>query len=176
MSQPDALIALHEAVSLGAKRLSATLAEAYGAPLAGGRGCSGCGRDDLTVFELEASLIRGVHAELIESGSPHPPGACAFLDGEGSCRIYAQRPYVCRTQGLPLRWLEPDGEGGGLEYRDICPLNESEGGTPLVELELEHFWTLGPWEQELRRLQELSDGGRGHRVALRALFARSATG
>lgn len=30
-----------------------------------------------------------------------------MLRGEGTCAIYAARPLVCRTQGLPLRY--PDG-------------------------------------------------------------------
>jgi len=72
------------------------------------QGCSDCCTDGLTVLLIEAAVIQRHHADLLERGDPRPPGACAFLDGEGRCRIYAQRPYVCRTQGLPLRWLEED--------------------------------------------------------------------
>jgi len=28
---------------------------------------------------------------------------CAALDAEGRCRIYAARPLVCRTHGVPVR-------------------------------------------------------------------------
>ncbi|MEO6418158.1 MAG: YkgJ family cysteine cluster protein, partial [Polyangiaceae bacterium] len=76
------------------------------ARLACKRGCSACCVDELTVFEVEAAPIRLRHAELLATGAPHVEGACAFLDDEGACRIYAERPYVCRTQGLPLRWVE----------------------------------------------------------------------
>ena len=78
---------------------------------------------------------------------------------------------MCRTQGLPLRWVvEEDARGELVERRDICPLNAE--GEPLESLPEPACWTLGPYEARLRRLQEAADGGAGRRVALRALFAR----
>lgn len=135
-------------------------------------GCAGCCVDELTVFAIEAAVIQRHHGELLERGTPRAPGACAFLDEEGCCRIYAQRPYVCRTQGLPLRWLEEDElDGEIIESRDICPENV-DGGPPLEELEADACWTLGPFEQRLAARQHEIDDGRGERVALRALFAK----
>jgi Fe-S-cluster containining protein len=84
------------------------------------------------------------------------------LDDEKRCRIYAHRPYVCRTQGLPLRWIEDEGEEI-YEARDICPLNAE--GPPLEELPAEECWSIGPFEERLAREQK--DGAR---VALRSLF------
>jgi len=134
-------------------------------------GCADCCVDGLTVFELEAAVIRRHHAILLATAEPHPEGACAFLDGEGRCRIYEHRPYVCRTQGLPLRWLEEDElEEEIIESRDICPKNV-DGGPPLEELAPDECWTLGPFEQRLADRQHVADGGRGLRVALRTLFA-----
>lgn len=134
-------------------------------------GCAGCCVDDLTVFEIEAAVIRRHHAALLDTAEPHPPGACAFLDAEGRCRIYEQRPYVCRTQGLPLRWLAEDEDGEIVEERDICPENAS--GPPLEELEADACWTIGPFEQRLADRQHAEDGDRGERVALRSLFAQA---
>jgi Fe-S-cluster containining protein len=133
-------------------------------------GCAGCCVDDLTVFEIEAAVIRRHHARLLDEAAPHPPGACAFLDGDGRCRIYAHRPYVCRTQGLPLRWLDEEADGEIVESRDVCP--ENLEGPPLEELEADACWTLGPFEQRLTARQHADDGDRGERVALRSLFAR----
>lgn len=130
-------------------------------------GCSGCCSDGLTVFEVEAEVIRRRHPELLADGEPHEEGACALLDREGRCRVYDARPYVCRTQGLPLRWLDEDEEGQPFESRDICPLNEP-GGPPLEELAADACWTLGPIEERLASRQK-----DGKRVALRSLFAKA---
>lgn len=161
----DALARLHAAVDDAA----APLATEHAARMQCARGCNQCCTDGLTVFEVEADRIRGAHPALLASGTPHPAGACAFLDTDGACRIYEVRPYVCRTQGLPLRWTDREAE-----YRDICPLNEP--GPALTELSAESCWTLGPHEAALATLQQTSQGGSQddlQRVALLALFARS---
>jgi 16S rRNA (cytosine967-C5)-methyltransferase len=134
------------------------------------RGCAGCCLDDLTVFEVEAQVLRKRHPELLASGTAHAPGACAFLDAEGACRVYADRPYVCRTQGLPLAVVEERG-GAGVELRDVCPLNER--GAPLEELAPDALWRIGPFEERLRAIQQRFSGGSLARVPLRSLFARA---
>jgi hypothetical protein len=166
MDPRDELRALHEDVD----RAAGALAERHRARLRCGRGCNACCTDGLTVFAAEAERIRAAHGELLASGRPHPPGACAFLGDAGECRIYPDRPYVCRTQGLPLRWLD-EADGEAVDRRDICPLNEA--GEPLEALAPDDCWTLGPVEDRLRRLQAAADGGALRRVALRSLFARS---
>lgn len=160
------LDALHAAVDAAAAQAAAELGER----LRCRRGCSGCCSDGLRVFEVEAERIRVDAAALLASGDAHAPGACAFLDAEGACRIYAQRPYVCRSQGLPLRWFDRGPQGEPLELRDICPLNEP-GEPALAELPDSACWLLGPWEARLHELARAWDGG--ERVALRDLFARA---
>ena len=146
---------------------AARLAEKHSERLQCKRGCSGCCVDGITVFEIEAENIRSNHTDLLENAEPHPNGACAFLDSVGACRIYKDRPYVCRTQGLPLRWIDED---EAAEFRDICPLNESR--PPVEELASEDCWTIGPFEGELARIQSAT--GTMARVALRELFAKKA--
>lgn len=150
--------------------LTAPVRAAHEGRLACRAGCAGCCQDDLTVFEIEAEVIRRRHPELLLRGAPHAPGGCAFLDDAGLCRVYDARPYVCRTQGLPLRWLDEDEDGETFEARDVCPLNLE--GVPLEELPAEALWTLGPIEQRLADRQAAVSGAPS-RVALRDLFQRS---
>jgi hypothetical protein len=156
---------LHRLVDEAADEVAAR----HGDRLRCGHGCADCCVDDISVFEVEADRIRRHCADLLRGGSPHADGACAFLDDDGGCRVYEHRPYVCRTQGLPLRWLEELEPGDWVEYRDICPLNVS--GEPAVEvLPEEDCWEIGPFEGPLAQLQANLDGGKLRRVALRDLF------
>ncbi len=161
----EAVSRLHQAVDAHAARLT----RLHEQRLQCRRGCSGCCSDELTVLEAEAAIIVARHPEVLQQ-PPHPAGACAFLDAEGACRVYADRPYICRTQGLPLRWIEQelaeDGVMEVLEYRDICHLNDVE--PPIETLEPEAFWTIGPIEEQLMDIQERH--GPLRRVALRDLF------
>ena len=131
------------------------------------RGCASCCIDDLTVFEVEARRIRERCSDVLAS-APHPPGACAFLDGEGVCRIYEHRPYVCRTQGLPLRWFSTGVDGNTVELRDICERNEP--GVPIESLPDDSCWRVGPVEAQLAELQSSADPGPPRRTRLRDLF------
>ncbi len=138
-------------------------------------GCSSCCVDGLSVFDAEADHIRLHHAELLARADARAEGACAFLDERDACRIYPHRPYVCRTQGLPLRWIEGadegeyDGDGDAVELRDICPLNEA--GEPIENLPAEDCWTIGPTELSLGELQ-VAGGGGVRRTLLRDLFEK----
>ncbi len=178
---------LHDAIDARAR----SIAEIHRERLSCRRGCSGCCQDGLTVRRIEAERIRRAHPGLLGEEKPHVEGGCAFLDGAGACRIYADRPSVCRTQGLPLRILYEDEAGEIAERRDICALN-LEGGPPLDRLDEEACWLIGPFELELARLDEAfaeaeereiseesafptsgrraSQTGEAPRIALRALF------
>ena len=132
-------------------------------------GCVDCCVDNLSVFEIEAELIRERYPDLLRSGEPAPTGRCALLSEDGACRIYADRPYVCRTQGLPLRWWD-EGPDGVAEFRDICALNEAEMPS-LVQLKSDDCWTLGPFEGRLAQLESERSGGGLSRIRLRDLFS-----
>jgi hypothetical protein len=185
----EELLDLHREID----ETTAILARTHEADLRCAIGCSSCCVDDLTVWSIEAERIRRSHPDLLREGTPHPVGACAFLDDRGACRIYADRPSVCRSQGLPLRILHEDDAGELAEHRDVCPLN-FEGGTALDELAEEDCWLIGPFELRLAALEDrftgAREGGRGSgggngdepagegdggRVALRALFGSAAS-
>ncbi len=155
---------LHAAVD----RLAAQLEDIHASRLKCGRGCFGCCIDGLSIFEIEAERIRRNCQDLLREERPHPPGVCAFLGHQGECRIYEHRPYLCRTQGLPLRWTNESDQGSPIEYRDICPLNLE--GEPIEFLPPEQCWTIGPFERRLAAIQEGEDGGELRRIRLRDLF------
>jgi hypothetical protein len=130
-------------------------------------GCADCCVDDLSVFGVEAELIRTRHKVLLSVMTPYPEGACAFLDDEKHCLIYESRPYVCRTQGLPLSWTETRDDGSVREFRDICPLNDE--GEPIEDLSRESCWVIGSYEGKLAELQRRWGNGDMNRVKLRDL-------
>ncbi|MCL2326382.1 MAG: YkgJ family cysteine cluster protein, partial [Proteobacteria bacterium] len=130
------------------------------------RGCCDCCLDGLSVTFCEASVIEADYGGVLD-GEPHAPGACAFLDDGGSCRIYEARPYICRTHGLPLRWRE---EGQDGECRDICEHNGE--GIAVDALKPEQCWTVGVAELQLQCMEDIVFGSRGRRP-LRALFRKA---
>lgn len=159
------LLALHAEIDQKAAAIQAGLP-----PLTCKRGCSECCVDDLTVFEVEAERIRQQFPQVLAQ-APHPVGACAFLDQRGACRVYDARPYVCRTQGLPLAWFEEDELQDAapiVEHRDICHLNE--GSVHLTVLNEASTWVLGPFEERLCVLEAAQSPTKRPRVALRSLF------
>lgn len=161
----DDLVSLHESIDKEAGRLTLR----HASRLECRKGCSACCLDGLTVFEVEADLIRREFPAVLDE-EPGPRGGCAFLDSEGACRVYAHRPYVCRTQGLPLQFFAEDEDGEIVERRDICELNIE--GEPLSGLDMDEMWTIGPTELELQRLQDRHGANEQRRIALRALFKR----
>jgi uncharacterized protein len=158
----NTIAALHAAISRETRHLHVL----HATRLQCRQGCSSCCVDDLTVFEIEAEHIRRHHSELLATGTPHVAGSCAFLDEAGACRIYAERPYVCRTQGLPLRWIE-ERDGRATELRDICPLNDA--GPAIEGLPAASCWSIGPVEERLAQL-EVTGCRETSRVRLRDLF------
>ena len=80
-----------------------------------GPGCSACCEVSLSVGPLEAARVREALQALPEvrrqslaaramSESVRAGTRCVFLDAEGRCDVYAARPLVCRSQGLPLAY------------------------------------------------------------------------
>ncbi|HPD21193.1 MAG: YkgJ family cysteine cluster protein [Desulfomonilia bacterium] len=167
-SMPDRVEASLQALYREVDRIAGLLHRLHGDRLRCRKGCADCCIDGITVFEVEAHYILKHCSHLFRAHSAHPSGACAFLDPEGSCRIYPFRPYVCRTQGLPLRWIDEDQHPSPVEMRDICPLNDP--GPPIVELPPDACWSIGPFEARLAGLQREMSGGSMGRVRLRDLF------
>jgi hypothetical protein len=62
-------------------------------------GCSDCCQPGLTVTRVEAEAIRAI----VPAGFVVEGDRCAALDPAGRCKIYAARPFVCRSHGAPIR-------------------------------------------------------------------------
>lgn len=95
-------------------------------------GCSGCCVGGLTVSAVEARALRRALEETPLAGEPRAAAdfACALLDADGRCSVYATRPLVCRTQGLALAYPAGLIPTDAIMHRDAagrdvthCPLN-----------------------------------------------------
>lgn len=99
-------------------------------------GCDGCCRARLTVTLLEAAAIdralsalsahapkeRARIAALAARADDPAHPRCAALDEHGRCVIYAARPLVCRSHGLPIR-VRSRSQQGRLPVVQSCELN-----------------------------------------------------
>jgi len=95
-------------------------------------GCDSCCRTRLSVTAVEADEIReaiaGLPAEVrgraAARGRLDASDRCAALEDDGRCAVYAARPLVCRSHGLPVRMVS----ARGLPVVDACVLNFTERG------------------------------------------------
>jgi len=107
-------------------------------------GCAKCCYTDISVFDVEANLIREWFNKLDENfkkelkniwSNKNNEGACSFLYEE-KCTIYEVRPIICRTQGAPLFLANEN-------VLDFCPLNFKDQDPPKEDwLNLERLNTL----------------------------------
>ncbi len=117
------------------------ITEAYPAAVTCHRGCDSCCRH-LTLFPVEGAALHSALFELpaAQATDLRQHAAAATADGpcpllaDGACRLYAARPLICRTHGLPLLLAE------GEERRiDFCPRNftqiRSLPATAVLDLE-----------------------------------------
>jgi Fe-S-cluster containining protein len=88
----------------------ARVAARHAADLRCAPGCAMCCHDRLTVTTVEADAIRAHVAAMpadaraaLRATAETSTDACAALDAGGRCQIYAARPLVCRSHGVPIR-------------------------------------------------------------------------
>lgn len=142
-------------------------------------GCDQC-CERFAVFEVEAAPIRQALAELAardpglrerirEQGRDPHASACALLV-DGLCSVYAERPLICRSHGLPIAVPDPeaDPEDPQAPLRlDHCPLNFQDVAAPRASVLI-----LEAVNRPLAMLAELDSPG-ADRVALADLAAGS---
>ncbi len=131
-------------------------------------GCSDCCRVRLTITAVEAAAVRaevagwpaGRRRALAAAG---PGDRCAALDDAGRCRIYAARPIVCRSHGVPIRMRR-----GSLPVVEACHRNFTRT-EPAADCVLDQT-TLSALTLAIDR----EAGGDGARIDLAALLAELA--
>lgn len=141
-------------------RLAERITARYREHLVCCEGCSACCHHHLSVFEVEEAavweavqalpketreiLVR--QAEDALAGTARGESAACPLLVNHRCSIYASRPIICRTQGLPLLIKADD----GTQEVDFCPLNFSAPGAT-DDLEEDHVVALEEINQRLIR-------------------------
>jgi hypothetical protein len=154
-------------------------------------GCADCCRRRFSVTAIEAEVIAeglaslpaATRAALATRATGGDPGVCPALEADGRCAIYASRPVICRTHGLPIRFAAdlpgpagPDGAAGPrqLPVVDACPRNF--GGRDLASLPGDGVLDQTTLSTVLGAIDaaRADEAGRprGERVALSALLAR----
>lgn len=158
----------------------ARVRERYPGALRCDLGCSACCHQHLTVVSSEfrrvaaAALVlpevaRDALRARLDAGRDDP--RCPLLDDAGACRVYAARPLICRSHGVPV--AVPAGPEGEATRRDVCPENFS-AGPALDDLDADCVLDVSHLDRVLGVIDHLA-GGDGGRVdlfdGLRALLA-----
>lgn len=104
-------------------------------------GCSSC-CTSITIFPVEAAALNAAldtlpadEVDVIRSKiREHAGGERCPLLHHHRCLLYAARPIICRTHGLPILYREED-----QRHVDCCPLNleqcESLPGSAVIDLD-----------------------------------------
>lgn len=134
------------------------------------KGCHACCLPGLSVSPLEAAHIQdylaahpdvAAQARHVEEADPHGGTRCAFLDGAGGCTIYPARPLICRTHGMPVKYLTAEGSMA----RDVCGLNfTTQPVTTLPDQDVLHLDTINTILALLN--EHFAPGQGGERVPL----------
>jgi Fe-S-cluster containining protein len=96
-------------------------------------GCSSC-CTAITLFPVEAAALNAAlealpevrRAAILDHVATHADGERCPLLEDHSCLLYAARPIICRTHGLPIIYSD-----GNEQKSDCCPLNLSEDEQPV---------------------------------------------
>jgi Fe-S-cluster containining protein len=82
---------------------TAEMVQRYNAHLTCRKGCDMCCQRKFSVSAVEAYNIAALFRQLpaaLQRAVHKPKSSCAFLVN-GACSVYAARPVICRTYGLP---------------------------------------------------------------------------
>lgn len=86
------------------------------------KGCSSCCMNFCLLPVEFHSILEQLKNESFELNRSTENDQCIFLVNN-ACIIYEHRPIICRSHGLPILFMDDEGENWNLSF---CPLNFSE--------------------------------------------------
>jgi uncharacterized protein len=125
-------------------------------------GCSGCCME-FNILPVEFHALKTEASGILKNIVQQIDSPCPLL-ADGFCQIYSSRPFICRTQGLPLLFM--NGENWELS---VCELN-------FASFSFEDFTSLNtlPYDKFNSRLfmlnQEFIDSPQGQQYKNRTLI------
>lgn len=122
MKNTDDLILSYLELRAKVDKRGEELTTQHGKQLKCRKGCDSC-CESINVFPIEFYAIQNALKEqkiaLPKRKFNRFRKSCMFLV-DGACSIYQVRPFICRTQGLPLMYQNMNGEGYEVSH---CQLN-----------------------------------------------------
>lgn len=83
------------------------------------KGCSSCCMNFCLLPVEFHFILEHLKDELVELNRSAENDQCVFLVNN-ACSIYQYRPIICRSHGLPILFMDDEGENWNLSF---CPLN-----------------------------------------------------
>ena len=143
--------------------LCAAIEQALPGQITCSAGCSSC-CTSINIFPVEAAALRQTLSSLPDGEaetirrhvSEHADGERCPLLSNQRCLLYAARPIICRSHGLPILFMEDD-----RQRIDCCPLNpldrESLTGPRIIDLDKLNTLLVAVNALFLRQSERLSD-------------------
>ena len=157
------------------------VSERYPGDLQCGSGCADCCHAELTVTAVEAGAVRAAvatlgpaaRAALVARAAAAPDPArprCVALGDDDRCQIYAGRPLVCRSHGVPVRISTGADARTSRAELVVCPRNFT--GRELDRVDADCVLDQTTLSATLLAVdQAASPDAAGARIALRAVIA-----
>jgi hypothetical protein len=138
-------------------------------------GCHGCCQPGLSVTAIEGAALAALLDALPDERRAALRGRalvgegerCAALDPDGRCAVYAARPLICRSHGVPVR-VKDDRH---LPVVEVCRLNFADGLSSAPADTLDQT-TLSTILAGLDAAHAAATGASRERVTIVALLAR----
>ncbi len=102
---------LYQTLVLQIEALCGYIKKIHGDSIVCRAGCDEC-CVNFTIGAGEFAALKDKILTLPECSGNKDRGSCFFLNG-GLCSIYENRPVICRTHGLPVRFAD---DNGNMEY------------------------------------------------------------